>query len=174
MKKKQIRLYNVLFPVWMLVTMPVIWYIVIPGNFIIDSLVLILALKALKVENRKSFYKKHIFLVFGFGFLSDILASLPMGRYLWGQPVADRSWCGSGGGADLCVQLFHHLPQAGKAPAEKAVPDPGHCHRALYLPDSQRLGIRILTINRSGLEEKSVRSGFIVHNFSILFLKCML
>ena len=92
MKKKQIRLYNVLFPVWMLVTMPVIWYIVIPGNFIIDSLVLILALKALKVENRKSFYKKHIFLVFGVGFLSDILASLPMWGAVfleWGGPYGD-------------------------------------------------------------------------------------
>jgi hypothetical protein len=95
MKKKQIRLYNVLFPVWMLVTMPVIWYIVIPGNFIIDSLVLILALKALKVENRKSFYKKHIFLVFGFGFLSDILASLPM----WGGVVLE--WGGIYGDSPL-------------------------------------------------------------------------
>ena len=95
MKKKQIRLYNVLFPVWMLVTMPVIWYIVIPGNFIIDSLVLILALKALKVENRKSFYKKHIFLVFGFGFLSDILASRPM----WGGVVLE--WGGIYGDSPL-------------------------------------------------------------------------
>lgn len=84
MKKKDVRLYNVLFPMWMLVTLPYVWYIVIPGNFIIDSLVLIIAMKVLKMEDRKAFYKKHILPVFGFGFLADILAAVPMwlGVYL--------------------------------------------------------------------------------------------
>lgn len=84
MKKKDVRLYNVLFPMWMLVTLPVIWYIIIPGNFIIDSLVLIIAMKVLKMEDGKGFYKKHILPVFGLGFLADILASIPMwlGMYL--------------------------------------------------------------------------------------------
>ena len=78
MKKKDVRLYTVLFPMWMLVTLPVAWYIVIPGNFIIDSLVLIIALKVLKMEDRMTFYKKHILPVFGFGFLADILAAAAM------------------------------------------------------------------------------------------------
>jgi hypothetical protein len=77
-KKNDVRLYNVLFPVWMLVTLPVAWYLVIPGNFVIDSLVLIIAMKALKMEARKRFYFRHILPVFCFGFLADILASLPM------------------------------------------------------------------------------------------------
>ena len=92
MKKKEVRLYNVLFPVWILLTLPQMWLYVIPGNFIIDSLVLIMAMKVLKVENRKDFYKKHILGVIGFGFLSDILAALPMwaGVFLeWGGPYAD-------------------------------------------------------------------------------------
>lgn len=76
--KKDVRLYNVLFPVWMLVTMPYIWYLVIPGNFIIDSLVLVIAMKVLKLEDRMAFYKKHILKVFLLGFLADLLAAVPM------------------------------------------------------------------------------------------------
>lgn len=78
MKKNDVRLYNVLFPVWMLVTLPVAWYLVIPGNFVIDSLVLIIAMKVLKMEERKRFYFRHILPVFCFGFLADILAAVPM------------------------------------------------------------------------------------------------
>ena len=78
MKKKDVRLYNVLFPVWALVLFPSTWLVVILGNFLIDSLVLIIAMKVLKMEDRKGFYKKHIQPVFGFGFLADILAAALM------------------------------------------------------------------------------------------------
>lgn len=82
--KKDVRLYNVLFPVWMLLTLPTIWYIVIPGNFLIDSLVLFLAMKAMKIEEKWEFYRSHIVPVFLLGFLADILAAVPMwlGVYL--------------------------------------------------------------------------------------------
>lgn len=82
--KKDVRLYNVLFPVWMLMTLPTIWYIVIPGNFLIDSLVLFAAMKALKLEDKWEFYRRHIIAVFLLGFLADILAAIPMwlGVYL--------------------------------------------------------------------------------------------
>ena len=53
MKKKDVRLYNVLFPMWMLVSLPMVWYVVIPGNFLIDSLVLIIAMKVLKLLGNK-------------------------------------------------------------------------------------------------------------------------
>lgn len=94
MKKKDVRLYNVLFPVWMLVMLPSIWYIVIPGNFIIDSLVLILVMKVLKLENRFEFYQMHILPVFLLGFLADLLAAVPMwlSVYFWedlGGPYGD-------------------------------------------------------------------------------------
>ena len=90
--KKEVRLYNVLFPVWMLMTLPVIWWIVIPGNFLIDSLVLTMAMKVLKIENRWAFYRAHIIPVFLLGFTADLLASAPMwlGMYLeLGGPLAD-------------------------------------------------------------------------------------
>lgn len=90
--KKEVRLYNVLFPVWMLMTLPVIWYIVIPGNFLIDSLVLVITMKVLKIDDRWEFYRRHIISVFLLGFLADILAAIPMwlGVYLdLGGPWAD-------------------------------------------------------------------------------------
>ena len=78
MKKKDVLLYNVFFPLWMLMSLPVTWLWVIPGNFIVDSLVMVIAMAVLKMENRLCFYKKHILQVFGFGFLADILAAIPM------------------------------------------------------------------------------------------------
>ncbi len=74
--KKEIKLYNVLFPVWLLIIFPITWFIVIPGNFIVDSLVVFLGLYFLKIDRKKEFYKKTILWVFLFGFAADILGSL--------------------------------------------------------------------------------------------------
>lgn len=70
------KLNNVIFPIWMLWLFPLVWLIIIPSNFIIDSLILIISMKLLKINNKKSFYKKHIFKIFLFGILSDIIGSL--------------------------------------------------------------------------------------------------
>ena len=58
---KDVKLYNVLFPIWMLMLIPSLWLIVLPGNFLIDSLVLLIFMHCVKLEQRKVFYKKHIF-----------------------------------------------------------------------------------------------------------------
>lgn len=73
--KKDIKLYNVLFPFWMLLLFPQVWLIVLPGNFIIDSLVLLISMIVLKIEDRKQYYKSNIFKIFGIGILSDMLGS---------------------------------------------------------------------------------------------------
>lgn len=78
MHHKQVRLYNVLFPLWMLMMIPLTWLIVLPGNFLIDSLVLIVALRVLKIDDRKAWYKRHILKVFGFGMLADAIGSVYM------------------------------------------------------------------------------------------------
>ena len=70
------KLYNVLFPIWLLFLVPTVWLIAIPVNFIIDSLVLFISMKAIKIEDKKEFYLKHIFFIFLFGFLSDMLGAL--------------------------------------------------------------------------------------------------
>lgn len=78
MKKNEIRLYNVLFPIWMLYFVPAVWLTVIPGNFLIDSVVLLIAMKVLNMEQKGKFYLRHIVPVFFFGFLSDFIGTIPM------------------------------------------------------------------------------------------------
>lgn len=78
MKNKDVKLYNVLFPFWMILLFPSMWLIILPGNFIIDSLVLVISMYALKLSFKKEFYKKHILKIFSFGILSDVLGALYM------------------------------------------------------------------------------------------------
>lgn len=74
--RKSVTLYNVIFPVWFLILIPVTWIAVLPANFIIDSLVLLLLFHALKLSERKTLYKQTIFKVWGFGFLADIIGAI--------------------------------------------------------------------------------------------------
>ena len=68
---KETRLYNVYFPIWLLLSFPLAWILVLPVNFLIDSLVLLLSLLILKIQNKKERYKKYILSIFGFGLLAD-------------------------------------------------------------------------------------------------------
>ena len=76
--KEDIKLYNVLFPLWMLLMFPVTWLFVLPGNFLIDSLVLCLFMKILKFSDKKEFYKKSIVKIFTIGIVSDVIGSAYM------------------------------------------------------------------------------------------------
>ena len=87
MKNSDIKLYNVLFPFWMLLLFPQMWAIVLPGNFIIDSLVLIISMFALKMTEKMRFYKRHIFQIWGFGMLSDIIGAAYMFLLMWAFEV---------------------------------------------------------------------------------------
>ena len=73
---KSVRLYNVIFPVWLLFIFPISWLFVIPINFAIDSLIILLGMYVLRIENKLGFYKQTIFWVFLFGFLADILGGI--------------------------------------------------------------------------------------------------
>ena len=74
--KKNVTLYNALFPLWMILIFPQSWLIVIPGNFIIDSLVLLIAIKVLKIENIWKFYRSSILKVFSLGLVADFIGSI--------------------------------------------------------------------------------------------------
>lgn len=78
MIKKDTKLYNVIFPFWMLMLFPQMWLIILPANFIVDSLVLLVSMLILKIQNKKQWYKKHILKIFGFGMLSDIIGGAYM------------------------------------------------------------------------------------------------
>ena len=73
--KTDVRLYNLIFPVWLMLTIPLVWLIVLPLNFIVDSLVLVISMKKLRIDNKKDFYKRHIFKIFWFGILADIIGA---------------------------------------------------------------------------------------------------
>ncbi|MBZ4663578.1 MAG: hypothetical protein JG776_1293 [Caloramator sp.] len=76
---KNVKLYNIILPLWMLMFLPPLIIISLVGNFVIDSLVVIGCFYAFKVAetgfNLKEFYKKHILKVWGFGFLSDFIGA---------------------------------------------------------------------------------------------------
>lgn len=72
--KKEIRLYNILFPVWMLVWWPSwLWLILIPLNYGVDALVLHLSLP--RDADRRAFGRKNAWKICLAGFLSDFLGS---------------------------------------------------------------------------------------------------
>lgn len=75
MNKKDIKLYNLIFPVYMLWLMPPAFFIVAILNFIIDSIVVLITEKVLKLENILSKYKKVILKVWSFGFLADFIGA---------------------------------------------------------------------------------------------------
>ena len=102
--KKEIRLYNVIFPIWLLWLVPQVWLIVLPGNLLIDMAVLLLALKVLKHRNKRAVVKQLWWKFWLFGFLADfigvalLLCAIPAGEvasstlgldwlYDWIEPI---------------------------------------------------------------------------------------
>ena len=75
--KKDIRLYNVIFPIWILMFWPTppIILITLLGNLVIDCLVLYLALRAVKHPGKKEVVKGLWYKFWGFGFLADIVGA---------------------------------------------------------------------------------------------------
>lgn len=73
--KKEMKLYNMIFPLWSFYIIPVYWIVILPANFIIDSIVFAAALAALKVPEKKAIYKKCILRVWLYGFLADIIGA---------------------------------------------------------------------------------------------------
>ena len=76
--KKEIKLYNVIFPIWMLILIPPLWLVALPGNFIIDLLVLYISMRILKIENRKLNIKKAIWKSWIIGFAADFVGGFGM------------------------------------------------------------------------------------------------
>ena len=73
--KQSVTLYNVLFPVWLLVWIPsFLWLLLIPLNFAIDYLVLYKSLPA--STERKAFCNKHTWKICASGFAADFAGSL--------------------------------------------------------------------------------------------------
>ena len=75
--KKEVRLYNIFFPIWLiLLFFPLCWLVVLPVNFGVDLLVVWLTLRTLHAEDTKLKVKKSIWKVWVFGFIADILGGV--------------------------------------------------------------------------------------------------
>lgn len=73
--KKQVRLYNVLFPIWVLWLFPQVLAIVLPGNLVIDCLVLFLTLLALKHRQKGAVVKQLWWKFWLLGFAADLVGT---------------------------------------------------------------------------------------------------
>ena len=58
--KQEVRLYNVIFPIWLIWLFPQLLLFVIPGNLLIDCAVLLLTLLALKHQRKREVMKVEI------------------------------------------------------------------------------------------------------------------
>ena len=73
--KHSVTLYNLLFPVWILVWLPSpLWLLLIPLNFVIDYFVLYKSLPA--NAERKPFCNRHTWKICAAGFAADFIGSL--------------------------------------------------------------------------------------------------
>ena len=91
-KDNSIRLYNVMFPIWFFFFFPIAWLLILPVNFGVDSLVLMLSARKQQVEDRKALWKKHILPVWGIGFLSDLIGAallFPIFLLIGESPLVD-------------------------------------------------------------------------------------
>lgn len=84
MKMKNEILYNMVLPLWLLILVPRIWALIVPLNFIVDSIVFLLIMCVLGLEEKKILYKKSIIKIWIMGFAADIIAAIIMiiGTYL--------------------------------------------------------------------------------------------
>ena len=76
MNRRSVKLYNVIFPIWLLWVIPVTWVVVLPANLIIDGLVILLSKKFLKLPDFK--IRSVLLYTWVFGFLSDFIGTLCM------------------------------------------------------------------------------------------------
>ncbi len=75
--KKDVKLYNMILPPFMLFFfVPTLWIVSALGNFIIDSIVLLIISIFIYKKFTWQLYKKSIIPVFLYGFLSDFLGVL--------------------------------------------------------------------------------------------------
>lgn len=75
MNHKGVKLYNLIFPVYILWLIPPVFFVVAVLNFIIDSIVVLMAEKFLKIDDILKKYKKVILQVWELGFVADFIGA---------------------------------------------------------------------------------------------------
>lgn len=107
--KREIRLYNVMFPIWLLCIFPQTWLIIVPGNLAADCLVLFLTLAALKRRDKRLLMAPLWWRFWWRGFAADLLGTVWM---LVGEVAFEHLMLGLGsrpGQPGFYVSLFDPL-----------------------------------------------------------------
>lgn len=77
--KRDIKLYNLIFPMWGIYFYAILFsyffVLLLPANFIVDTVMLLLLFFLFKVLEKKELYRRGIWKAWGFGFLADFLAA---------------------------------------------------------------------------------------------------
>lgn len=76
--KKDVKLYNMIFPVWLLWLFPITWIMVLPTNFLLDLAVILITMKYLKATEIKQKSKSIVFKTWIFGFIADFIGAFFM------------------------------------------------------------------------------------------------
>lgn len=94
MKRNSTKLYNLIFPIWLLWLIPVTWIVVLPANFLIDMLVVIITMKIMKIDDIKNKLKTIIWKVWIYGFIADFIgtAAMFMSNVIDLGPFYDKWW----------------------------------------------------------------------------------
>lgn len=75
-QKHDVVLYNVIFPLSMLVLLiPLTWLIILPANLFIDGLVMFVTLTWMKCRDIKAVIKSSLFKTWLLGFVADLIAA---------------------------------------------------------------------------------------------------
>lgn len=78
MKSNDMKLYNLIFPIWLLWLVPMTWVVVLPANFCIDLVGVVLTMRYLKVKDIKQNTKRVILRVWLCGFVADFIGTAAM------------------------------------------------------------------------------------------------
>ena len=74
--KKDVRLFNVLFPIWLFYLWPTfLWLLILPLNFIVDSLAIWLSAKHQQFPAPGALWRRSILPTWVIGFASDLLGA---------------------------------------------------------------------------------------------------
>ena len=112
MKEKGLRLYNVIFPIWVLMfwpTPPVI-LLTLLGNLVIDGLVVFLTLLAMKHPAKGNVLRGCWWKVWLLGFLSDLIGALWLALGMlgaWALEAGGAGWV-SGFAMAMTLDPFRH------------------------------------------------------------------
>ena len=107
--RREIKLYNVMFPIWLLFVIPQTWLVILPGNLLIDCAVLFLTLAVLKRRDKRRLMAPLWWRFWWQGFAADAIGT---GWMFLGEMLFEHLMLGLGsrpGQPGYYVSLFDPL-----------------------------------------------------------------